>query len=349
MNTIEQLIEDYKRRLSTITSEAEYPFKNRLRIKASCYKTFIGELNKAMREWQSQQEQPTDEMQSAIQSMVDIAYIKTTKKYINWKEKFMEWYVNTSGQQYIPVVMLTDYIEANIIKPQPPQEQPTTKKQWQDDEFAAIYKKMKADADELEMLRKKVKELEHRENAALKLAASNARELMKEQPTVTEGEKYFWVENGIGKLSYSVIHKEDDEETLIALTDTAEKAHFIAKSCNSQPTPTDSEIEQKKYTPQIIRCPECQLVQPAVIIHSFPFDTYIHRCEKCAHVIMESEWDGIRPYFEFPKPTLTDEQIEQMAEKEYPQSNFIDYPCERAKREAYIRGAKAILNYKRKL
>lgn len=43
----------------------------------------------------------------------------------------------------------------------------------------------------------------------------------------------------------------------------------------------------------IIRCPECGEVQPATILPTIPWNTFIHDCEKCDYIIMESEWDQI--------------------------------------------------------
>jgi hypothetical protein len=50
---MEQLKEDYERRLKTILAELnDYPVdiekETRLEIKASCYRTFIAELNRAL-------------------------------------------------------------------------------------------------------------------------------------------------------------------------------------------------------------------------------------------------------------------------------------------------------------
>jgi len=44
--------------------------------------------------------------------------------------------------------------------------------------------------------------------------------------------KYTWFNNEKGNLSFTVIHTEDGIETIIAATDTAEKADFISKACN---------------------------------------------------------------------------------------------------------------------
>ena len=43
----------------------------------------------------------------------------------------------------------------------------------------------------------------------------------------------------------------------------------------------------------IIKCPECGEIQTAKILHTFPWNTFIHDCEKCDYTIMESEWDEI--------------------------------------------------------
>jgi len=44
--------------------------------------------------------------------------------------------------------------------------------------------------------------------------------------------KYSWFQNHESELSYTIIHTEDDVETIIAITNNAEKADFISKACN---------------------------------------------------------------------------------------------------------------------
>ncbi len=45
-----------------------------------------------------------------------------------------------------------------------------------------------------------------------------------------------------------------------------------------------------------IECPECGSIEIAVEDYTTaPFPTYLHRCNKCEHVIMESEWNTIDP------------------------------------------------------
>lgn len=48
--------------------------------------------------------------------------------------------------------------------------------------------------------------------------------------------------------------------------------------------------------PVMIKCPSCNTIQGAIIECTFPFATYIHECEKCKYVIMESEWNEIIPF-----------------------------------------------------
>ncbi len=48
---------------------------------------------------------------------------------------------------------------------------------------------------------------------------------------------------------------------------------------------------QPNKIPVKIQCPECNTIQDAVVEMTAPFPTYIHHCEKCAYVIMESEFN----------------------------------------------------------
>lgn len=52
----------------------------------------------------------------------------------------------------------------------------------------------------------------------------------------------------------------------------------------------DEEIKIETFT-ETIRCPECGTVQEAEVEATIPWFTYIHTCEKCGYVIMESEWE----------------------------------------------------------
>lgn len=45
-----------------------------------------------------------------------------------------------------------------------------------------------------------------------------------------------------------------------------------------------------------IECPECGSIETAIEDHTTePFSTYLHSCNKCGHVIMESEWKEVKP------------------------------------------------------
>lgn len=46
-----------------------------------------------------------------------------------------------------------------------------------------------------------------------------------------------------------------------------------------------------KYHIERIKCPHCGKIQPAKVIHAFPFNIYSHCCKKCGYIIMESEWN----------------------------------------------------------
>lgn len=65
----------------------------------------------------------------------------------------------------------------------------------------------------------------------------------------------------------------------------------------------------KNTVTQYIKCPNCSTVQSANVElgKGQTFDTYIHSCGQCGHVIMESEWDKV------PAPRL-DTIAEKMAE-----------------------------------
>ncbi len=56
---------------------------------------------------------------------------------------------------------------------------------------------------------------------------------------------------------------------------------------------------------KIIQCPECGKVQKAVVSFAplIGWGDYIHECESCAFLIMESEWEEVK---EKPFAHLTD-------------------------------------------
>jgi transcription elongation factor Elf1 len=45
----------------------------------------------------------------------------------------------------------------------------------------------------------------------------------------------------------------------------------------------------------LIKCPSCNHEQLADVLATYPFHTFIHTCEKCEYIIMESEWNVIVP------------------------------------------------------
>jgi len=50
----------------------------------------------------------------------------------------------------------------------------------------------------------------------------------------------------------------------------------------------------KFYKEQII-CPKClNICNAEVEVSDFPFASYVHFCEHCGYVIMESEWETIK-------------------------------------------------------
>jgi C4-type Zn-finger protein len=52
-------------------------------------------------------------------------------------------------------------------------------------------------------------------------------------------------------------------------------------------------IGDKNHT-DIIKCPNCGEIQLAIVEHTIPFYSYIHKCTKCRYIIMESEWEIVK-------------------------------------------------------
>lgn len=42
-----------------------------------------------------------------------------------------------------------------------------------------------------------------------------------------------------------------------------------------------------------IKCPECEQINEAEVLHTIPFWSYVHCCDECGYYIMESEWNEI--------------------------------------------------------
>lgn len=51
------------------------------------------------------------------------------------------------------------------------------------------------------------------------------------------------------------------------------------------------EIMNVKSHIETIICPDCGLTQEAVVEHTVPFWTFVHKCDNCGYVICESEWE----------------------------------------------------------
>ena len=47
---------------------------------------------------------------------------------------------------------------------------------------------------------------------------------------------------------------------------------------------------------ETIECPECDTIQEAKIDHfeGHPFETVLHECIQCNHIIMEAEWEKVK-------------------------------------------------------
>lgn len=68
--------------------------------------------------------------------------------------------------------------------------------------------------------------------------------------------------------------------------------------------PTDAEVSDVFFGPthvhrEVIRCPECDSIQSAEVHvptdenDLMPFAAYVHHCEACGYVILESEWEVV--------------------------------------------------------
>ena len=54
-----------------------------------------------------------------------------------------------------------------------------------------------------------------------------------------------------------------------------------------------SEMVQPKTHIEQIECPQCKTIQNATVEHLPTFWSYVHHCEKCKYIIMESEWQKV--------------------------------------------------------
>lgn len=51
-----------------------------------------------------------------------------------------------------------------------------------------------------------------------------------------------------------------------------------------------------EFTPVMVECEQCNTVQAAIVVHTHVWDSYIHKCVSCKHIITESEWNKIKPF-----------------------------------------------------
>lgn len=63
----------------------------------------------------------------------------------------------------------------------------------------------------------------------------------------------------------------------------------------TNPTPT-------KTWSELIRCPECKTDEWAMVEHEheMPWPLYVHTCQNCGHVILESEWNKVSESIKHP-------------------------------------------------
>lgn len=77
------------------------------------------------------------------------------------------------------------------------------------------------------------------------------------------------------------VDNEDTAAVLGAILARREK-----KRNEPEYAPLESHIET-------IICPGCENVQRAEVVHTQPWFSYVHVCDNCEYIIMESEWDRV--------------------------------------------------------
>lgn len=55
---------------------------------------------------------------------------------------------------------------------------------------------------------------------------------------------------------------------------------------------------ENNITPTMIKCPECETVQGAIVEMALPWGTFIHTCVGCKYLIMQSEWEEVKPFIQ---------------------------------------------------
>lgn len=74
------------------------------------------------------------------------------------------------------------------------------------------------------------------------------------------------------------------------------------------------DMNTNEIYPVIIKCPSCDFVQGALVERTIPFGTFVHECNNCKYIIMESEWSEIKPYSISPTPSGREQEIERLQE-----------------------------------
>lgn len=64
---------------------------------------------------------------------------------------------------------------------------------------------------------------------------------------------------------------------------------------------------------EIIKCPECNKIQEAIVEHTLPWASYVHTCIGCGYIIMESEWNKLEsPIHIYPLNDLKEHYTESV-------------------------------------
>jgi uncharacterized protein (DUF2225 family) len=50
----------------------------------------------------------------------------------------------------------------------------------------------------------------------------------------------------------------------------------------------------RDFHTETIRCPDCGLIQDAIVEHTIPFYSYVHTCTFCGYTVMESDWEKVQ-------------------------------------------------------
>lgn len=78
----------------------------------------------------------------------------------------------------------------------------------------------------------------------------------------------------------------DDADTAAVLDAILARREKVRNEPEPEYAPPESHIET-------IICPDCESVQRAEVVHTQPWYSYVHVCDNCEYIIMESEWDRV--------------------------------------------------------